>query len=205
MFKKHITQNILIAFGALLFAELALERARPAVRLAWAALSAAAAFNVLFLVQGRTGYLVLAALIVLFLFRTLRWKGIVPAALLLAAAGAAGYQFSDSFHQRVSLALAAADQWRPGVASQDPVGERLEFYSNTLAIVRGPSRARRGHGRLRTGLRAARAGYGDAAHPQPAQSVSADDFAGRAGGAGAASAAVLFSSGVARTGLPAEQ
>ena len=135
VFKKHITQNILTAFGALLFAELALERARPALRWTWAVLSAAAAFNVLFLVRGRTGYVVLAAVVVLFLFRTLRWKGMVPAALLLAAAGAAGYQFSDSFHQRVSLALAAANQWRPGVASQDPVGERLEFYSNTLAIV----------------------------------------------------------------------
>jgi O-antigen ligase len=135
VFKKHITQNILTAFGALLFAELALERTRPAVRLAWAVLSVAAAFNVLFLVRGRTGYVVLAALVVLFLFRTLRWKGMIPAALLLATAGAAGYQFSESFHQRVSLALAAADQWRPGVASQDPVGERLEFYSNTLAIV----------------------------------------------------------------------
>ncbi len=135
VFKKHITQSILTAFGALLFAELALERVRPAVRWTWAALSAAAAFNALFLVQGRTGYVVLAALIVLFLFRTLRWRGIVPAALLLAAAGAAGYQFSGSFHQRVSLALAAANHWHPGVASQDPVGERLEFYSNTLAIV----------------------------------------------------------------------
>ena len=78
VFKKHITQNILTAFGALLFAELALERARPAVRLAWAALSAAAAFNVLFLVQGRTGYVVLAALIVLFLFRTLALEGDNP-------------------------------------------------------------------------------------------------------------------------------
>jgi O-antigen ligase len=135
VFKKHITQNILTAFGAFLFAELALERAQPVVRWGWAALSAAAAFNALFLVQGRTGYVVLAVLIVLFLFRTLRWKGIVPAALLLAAVAAAGYQFSESFHQRVSLALAGANQWQPGVASQDAVGERLEFYSNTLAIV----------------------------------------------------------------------
>ena len=85
--------------------------------------------------QGRTGYVVLATLIVLFLFRTLRWKGIVPAALLLAAVAAAGYQFSESFHQRVSLALAGANQWQPGVASQDAVGERLEFYTNTLAIM----------------------------------------------------------------------
>ncbi|HTS55105.1 MAG TPA: O-antigen ligase family protein [Burkholderiales bacterium] len=136
VFKRHITQNILMAFGALLFAELALEPARPRVRLLWAALSAAAVFNALFLVQGRTGYVVLAALIVLFLFRTLRWKGVVPAAVLLVLAFAAAYQFSGSFHKRVSLALVEANEWRPGVATQDPVGIRLEFYTNTLAIVR---------------------------------------------------------------------
>lgn len=136
VFKMHIAQNILMAFGALLFAEFALEPARPLVRCLWAVLAAAAAFNALFLVQGRIGYVVLAMLVVLFLFRTLRWKGIIAAAVLLGVSFAGAWQFSDSFHKRVGLALAAVNQWRPGVATKDPIGERLEFYANTLAIVR---------------------------------------------------------------------
>ena len=136
VFKRHITQNILMAFAALLFAELALEPAPRRVRIFWAALSLGAAFNVLFLVQGRTGYVVLAVLVLWFLFRTLRWKGIVAAAGILAVAFAGAYQLSDSFHTRISLARAQADQWQHGVESHNAIGERFEFYTNTLAIIR---------------------------------------------------------------------
>ena len=136
VFKGHIAQNLLMAFGALLFAELALEPARPLVRCLWAMLAAAAAFDALFLVQGRIGYVVLAMVVVLFLFRTLRWKGIVAAAVVLGVSFAGAWQFSFSFHKRVGLAVTAVTHWRPGVATRDPIGERLEFYANTLAIVR---------------------------------------------------------------------
>jgi O-antigen ligase len=134
VFKRHITQNILMAFAALLFAELALAPGRA--RLFWAALSLGAACNVLFLVQGRTGYVVLPVLVAWFLFRTLRWKGIVAAAGILAVAFAGAYQLSDSFHTRVSLARAQADQWQHGVESHNAIGERFEFYTNTFAIIR---------------------------------------------------------------------
>jgi len=136
VFKGHIAQNLLMAFGALLFAEFALEPARPLVRGVWAVLAGAAAFDALFLVQGRIGYVVLAMVVVLFLFRTLRWKGIVAAVVLLGVSFAGAWQFSFSFHKRVGLAVTAVTHWRPGVATRDPIGERLEFYANTLAIVR---------------------------------------------------------------------
>lgn len=136
VFKRHITQNILMAFAALLFAELALEETARHTRIVWAVLALGAALNVLFLVQGRTGYVVLAVLVLWFLYRILRWKGVGIAAGILAVAFAVAYQASDSFHTRVSLARAQADQWRHGVESHNAVGERFEFYTNTLAIIR---------------------------------------------------------------------
>lgn len=136
VFKRHITQNLLMAYGSLLFAALAWHAAVPRARWLWAGLSALAAFNVLFLVQGRTGYVVLAALAVLSLFRWLRWRGIVAAVILFAGASAGAYSFSKSFHERVDLAVSGISRWQPDVASIDPVGVRLEFYRNTLAIIR---------------------------------------------------------------------
>jgi O-antigen ligase len=136
VFKRHITQNLLMAYGALLFAALAWRAATPLARRAWGALAALAAFNVLFLVQGRTGYVVLAALAILLLFRWLRWRGVLAAVVLLAATAAAAYSFSKSFHGRVDLAVAGISQWHPDVANNDPVGVRLEFYRNTLSIIR---------------------------------------------------------------------
>ena len=98
-------------------------------------LSACAAFDVLFLVQGRTGYLVLAALAVLFLFRDCAGAECSRPLVLVAAASAAPTSFS-SLPSRVSWWSGGVSQWQPGVADEGRVGERLEFYRNTLAIIR---------------------------------------------------------------------
>jgi O-antigen ligase len=136
IFKKHITQNLLMAYGSLLFAVLAWHADVPRARWLWCGLSALAAFNVFFLVQGRTGWVVLAALAVLVLFRWLRWRGMAAAVILFAAASAGAYSFSKSFHGRIDLVVSGVSQWHPDVPNTDPVGIRLEFYRNTLAIIR---------------------------------------------------------------------
>ena len=136
VFKKHITQNILMAFGCLLFAELAGAAVTSQLRLLWSALAALAAFNVLFLVQGRTGYLVLAALAVLYLSTRLRWRGLLTAVVLVAAGFVSAYELSPAFHQRVSIGMGEMSQFRAGEAQQGGVSERLAFYHNTLALIR---------------------------------------------------------------------
>jgi O-antigen ligase len=136
VFKKHITQNILMAFGCLLFAELAHAAVGSRLRLLWGALAALAAFNVLFLVQGRTGYLVLAALALLYLSTRMRLRGVVAAVFLVAIGFVSAYELSPSFHDRVSAGIGEADRFQPGQKAEGGVGERLEFYHNTLAIIR---------------------------------------------------------------------
>ena len=136
VFKKHITQNILMAFGCLLCVELARTATRSQSRVAWSVLALLAAFNVLFLVQGRTGYLVIAALVVLVLLERLRWKGLVAAVLIVGVGFAGAYEFSEAFRSRILQVHSEAEQWHPDVASETSVGSRLEFWRNSLAIVK---------------------------------------------------------------------
>src|SRR5206468_1120282 len=119
----------------LLFVQFAWRAESRNLRWFWAVLAALAAFDVLFLVQGRTGYFVLAVLVVLFLFERLRWKGLAAAALVVAMGFGGAYELSDSFRSRILKIGSEAQQWKPGVATETSVGYRLEFSRNTLSII----------------------------------------------------------------------
>jgi O-antigen ligase len=136
VFKKHTTHNVLMAFGALLFVMLAWKSRDQWVRWGWGLASLLAAGNVLLMVHGRTGYVVLAGLAILAFYVTLGWRGILAAIVALGVSFSAAYQVSSSFHERVSLAVSSATQWNPKVAVvEDPVGWRLEFFYHTAEII----------------------------------------------------------------------
>ena len=64
---------IVMAFGVLLFGVLAWKSSRRWVRWGWAGASCLAAINVLLMVQGRTGYVVLAGLAVVVFYMYFGW------------------------------------------------------------------------------------------------------------------------------------
>ena len=135
VFKRHIVHNMFMAYGCLLFVQLARGAKSRNLRLVWATLAGLAAFDVLFLVQGRVGYVVLAALIVLLLLERWRWRGLAAAAVVMVLGFAGAYEFSDTFRSRIGQAETEAEQWQPGVATQTSIGYRLEFSRNTLGII----------------------------------------------------------------------
>jgi O-antigen ligase len=135
-FKFKLTHNILLAFGAFLFAHFAARATATWPRIAWTVLAVLAALNVLFLVDGLTGQIMLGAFV---LYGSWRWKGwrglaagVVGAALgavLLAAA-------SDSFRGRLGLVVAEAADWRAGrVREHASVSTRLELAKVAAAIA----------------------------------------------------------------------
>lgn len=137
VFKLRITHSILMAFGAYLFAMEARTASDRRVQAAFAILAAAAAFNVLFMVEGRTGQLVFLALLFCFLIQTLRLRGLLVAAMASGLIAAAAWFVPQStLHQRTALAFKEITEWRPGEPSATSVGQRLEFYRNSLGIVR---------------------------------------------------------------------
>ena len=134
VFKKRIAHNILMAFGVLLFFVLA-EQARSAkLYWLWMGLCAAAFVDVL-MVQGRTGYVALPALVALMLFQKWRWKGLLAAVALVSTALVGAYEFSSSFHDRVVKASFEAANWKSGTPADTSIGFRLEFYQHTLDMI----------------------------------------------------------------------
>jgi O-antigen ligase len=134
VFRNYITHGVLMAYGAFLFSVLAAYAAARAERIAWNALALLAAINV-FMVRGRTGYVVLAVLITLYLHGRMRWRGLIIAVPLLAALFTAAYFGFPGFKQRIDLAISEATNREHVPVMGDSVGLRLEFTKNALAII----------------------------------------------------------------------
>jgi O-antigen ligase len=137
-FKAHITHNVFMAFAAFLLAQAALDASTRRRRIVLALLCAAAVANVLLMVPGRTGMIVLLVLFVYFLWRWLRARGLAIAGVALTALTVIVLASPDSMlHRRITLADAEFEQWRAGVPPDrtNSVGLRLEFLRNTLEII----------------------------------------------------------------------
>lgn len=138
VFKHQVTHSFLMSIAAFLFALAAYHARDRRWKIAGAVLAGLATANVLLMVQGRTGYLVLAALIVYLFAIRFHWKGLVVAAVLVSATGAAAYTLSDTFRSRVALTVQQAQAFDPSKPADETssIGLRLEYYTNSLAIVR---------------------------------------------------------------------
>lgn len=138
VFKKHITQSLLVALGAFLFATTARHATTAWKRTLLWALSALAIINVLFMLQGRTGYLVLAFLLIYFGFDWLRWKGMVIGVLVCTAIGFLAFYASVGFQERVLKANQEFSGWHEqrAVSVDNSIGLRMEWYKNSLEIIR---------------------------------------------------------------------
>ena len=134
-FKQYLTQNILLAFGAYLFIEFAFAASTKSQRAFWAVASLLAAVNVLLLVQGRTGHVVLILLTLYAAYGWRRWRGLATAAVSMIVLVAALVQLPGVFQQRYGLATgddasSQASRWADGSNKQ-----RLDFYRASLAII----------------------------------------------------------------------
>lgn len=136
VFKKYLTQSILVACGAYLFALMARDAATPGRRLIWALLSIAAAYNVTVMLSGRSGQIALGVLALLFAFQVWRAKGffLVAGALVFLAAGII-YGYAPDYN-RFAAVVKEFKAWEPGKGMRTSTGQRLDYSMNSLAIVR---------------------------------------------------------------------
>ena len=134
-FKHYLTHGILMAFAAFLFAELALAAATRAPRLWWGAASLAALVNVLFMTQGRTGYVLTAVLALYFGYARGRWRGLAIAAVGMAAVFALLSQLPGSFQARLGLDAGQASS-EAADAARVSSAQRLQMYHTSLEIIR---------------------------------------------------------------------
>ncbi|HEV8519262.1 MAG TPA: O-antigen ligase family protein [Burkholderiales bacterium] len=136
VFKQYLTQSVMMAFATLLFSQLA--RATPLIsrRYLWSALAIFSAINVALMSLGRTGQVILVALL-FYLAHTIwpRRTALVTAVGVAVVIGALIFS-AGAINSRFSQALEEWNNWRPGETAQTSVGQRLEFYLNSLEIMR---------------------------------------------------------------------
>ena len=146
IFHSHITQNNMMAFAVFLALLNLRDSTSRAVQWVWGLFAVLAGINVLFMVQGRTGYLVLLVLLGWFAWSTLAryvrgrgraWGWKQGAVVMLVSVGlmAATFSASPRLHDRVSLIFSEFQAWQPDHGKDTSTGQRLDFYYNSLKIV----------------------------------------------------------------------
>ena len=147
IFHSWITQNNMMAFAVFLALLNLRAAASRSVQVAWGLFALLGTVNVLFMVQGRTGYVILLVLLGWFAWSTLArhmrgrgraWGWRQGAAVALSSMGLAvlAYQTSPRLHDRIDLVVSEYRAWQPDHGKENSTGQRLDFYYNTLQIIR---------------------------------------------------------------------
>ena len=112
VFRLHVTQNFFMAYTAFALACLARSEANKARRGLLYAVAFLALFNVIFMVQGRTGYLVAGTLLMFFLLERTGWRSVVLGTMALALLVSGAFLGSQSFRGAINRGIAEYSQWR---------------------------------------------------------------------------------------------
>jgi O-antigen ligase len=135
VFKTHITHSLLMALAAFLAADRAMRAAQRGWRIAYAAGAALAACNV-FMVHGRSGYLVFAVLALYLAVAHWRWRGVGAALVAGSLMVVISYlAYAPLFDRGVDAVVELRD-WHAGRANETSTGFRMNYYKTTVAIVR---------------------------------------------------------------------
>ncbi|MFZ0254516.1 MAG: O-antigen ligase family protein [Gammaproteobacteria bacterium] len=131
-FKGRIAHSIFMAYTVyLLLHHLWRE---PHRRLLLLSLIALSTYNLIFMVQGRSGYLVLLTLIMLYMYQRWRSWGLSVSLLVVIGIISSAYLASPAFKARIDETLSDIRHYQQH-DSYTPTGLRLEFYVNTLTLI----------------------------------------------------------------------
>lgn len=137
VFKLQITHGIFMSFAAFMFA---VHAVNTSGKWRWLMLAASllAAYNVLLMTQGRTGYVVIIALGIYLIFSYFRSRNLVLGLGLIIAASAVIYMASPKIQSRVTLAIHEAQAWQSmqSGSGASSTGMRLNYYTNAARIIR---------------------------------------------------------------------
>lgn len=137
VFKLSITHNYFMAIFVLFAISYVKQATKVRTKLLWAALALLGAYNVLFMVTGRTGQMILLLILSYLALSQVKQRHMIAVLAVVGIALAAIYLSSDVFSSRWNTALTEVRAWNSGVHGNDrsSMGTRLDYYSNTLAII----------------------------------------------------------------------
>ncbi len=132
VFKNHITQGILMSLVAYFLAIQSIQqRSGRTLRIIFILL---AMINIIFMTQGRTGYLVLGCLILLLIYQLYYWRGLFIGVIALSLASTMIYIGSDQVKMRIDKISDNVTAYKQG-ESETSIGFRLEFYQTSLQLI----------------------------------------------------------------------
>jgi O-antigen ligase len=135
-FKNYISQSILMAFASyacLIIAQQAYVQRHTKKAIIWLIISLFFIYNVLFMLQGRTGYGVLFALLLLWVFSWAKWRGLLWGCLTIVVLLFSMLMFSSTAQDRLSKIGAHYDAYQAGDTDHS-LGKRLEYYRHSFAL-----------------------------------------------------------------------
>ena len=108
---------------------------QPRWRWIWGVLIVLGINNVLFMNSGRTGYMILLGLMVLFTYQQWRWRGLLISVVASTMIAMIGFSASPIFKQRILEMSTDVQKYIQGDAEFTSVGGRMEFYQNSLQLI----------------------------------------------------------------------
>ena len=132
--KSYITQGVLLTILAMLLLWYRIQY--PNWRWFIAGLIIFSLYNVLFLNQGRSAYLMVFALLLWLGFLYLNWRGLLLGVLMTGLLISSAYYVSDSTQQRLTAAWENVSSYRLSQPANSSVGYRLEFYYHSVLLIK---------------------------------------------------------------------
>ncbi|MBP9729412.1 MAG: glycosyltransferase [Gammaproteobacteria bacterium] len=137
VFKDHIFTNLMMSFAAFLLAHKALQSAHTWKRVGFLLLCTASIYYVLFMSEGRSGYVILALLWVFFFIQMQQGKyravGITSLIVLLIVAGL----YFSTFQRRILQVIHTVPLINATHAEGDiSIRQRLVYMENTAALIK---------------------------------------------------------------------
>ncbi|OGR10460.1 MAG: O-antigen polymerase [Desulfobacula sp. GWF2_41_7] len=139
VFLNHIAQNIFMAFIAFMAAVNARFAIQYQKKILWGVFSLLCVFNVLFMVEGRTGHLIAGVLFVYYFISWDRIKSFIIAGFVLLLIGLFAWVApSNSLVLRAKTVIEEINAWEYGkpASIESSSGLRLEFYINSLKLIK---------------------------------------------------------------------
>ena len=137
IFRWHITHNFFMAFAVLLWAYFAIYfwNNRRVLAAIFVFICLLGIFNIFFMVQGRTGYLVIFSSLLYFFIDKYKIKGFLVGMAILCFVCLALYNFSNNFYSRINLGVVELLNWNSIISSNTSMGLRAEFIYQSLKIA----------------------------------------------------------------------
>lgn len=149
VFNSRIAHGIFMAFYFYLMVQLAIHN--KTWRWVFFGLATLACFNLLFVNNGRSGYIVFACLLFLLFYQRFNWKGLFSAGGVLAVLVTLAFFTSTDFRDRITESIDDVRSHVPGEYNHaSGIRYRIEYYLTTIKVMKKSPVIGHGTGSLAT-------------------------------------------------------